>query len=501
MKNKGGGMKAGRIFIVGLSWVVVMGWGMGAMAQAPDTLWTRMYPMNGGEFFGFDHFSVCQAVDGGFAVAGCSSGVFSNLDILLMKVDSLGEYQWGHHYAQGASAYIVVHEARSVRRTIDGGFVITGLRCVQLSPYSEILCYSFMVKTDTFGGLQWQRTSSAGQMSYYGEQTPDGGYICVGGDSYHYGFLVSKKDSQGINEWFRDYGGSGSEDAYSAQGTDDGGNIIVGYTNSFGAGANDLFLVKTDSLGDTLWTRTYGGIGSDIANCVRQASDGGFALCGGTTSFGAGGSDVYLIRTNSLGDTLWTRTYGGSSNDEALSMQITDDGGYILAGHTRSYGAGSYDVYVIKTNALGDTEWTATYGGPGSEGAYSVQQTSDGGYIIAGGCGDGDDLYLVRLAPEATSVPPENSNEMVPMSFSLSAPYPNPFNPATVISYEVPVRGRVKVNIYNILGQEVATIAEGVVSPGSYSVVWEAGELPSGIYFVQMQAGEFVQTRKVVLLK
>jgi hypothetical protein len=467
-----------------------------------------VYPMFGGEFFGYDHFSVCQAMDGGFVAAGCSlsySGA-SSIDFYLMKVDSMGEYVWGHHYAHGAAAYLVLHEARSVQPTTDGGFVIAGLRCVQASPYSDILVYSFIVKTDSSGGLQWQRTSSAGQMYYYGEQTSDGGYICAGGDSYHHGFLVSKKDSQGINEWYRDYGGSGSEDAYSAQGTDDGGFIITGYTSSFGAGANDVYLVKTDSLGDTLWTRTYGGTGSEVGNSVRQTGDGGYVICGGTGSFGAGGGDVYLIKTNSLGDTLWTRTYGGSSNDGASSMQITNDGGYIMVGTTESFGGG-IKYYLVKADSLGEEEWTATYGVPYYNHAHSVRQTRDGGYIVAGNT-NGDDLYLVRIAVEETSVPHGNDNMKPPELYNLAFPYPNPFNAVVTIPYEVPVLGHVGLAIYNVLGREVATAADHMAQPGSYSVTWDAGELPSGIYFVRMsagtpsgEAGEFSQTRKVVLLK
>jgi hypothetical protein len=133
----------------------------------------------------------------------------------------------------------------------------------------------------------------------------------------------------------------------------DGGFIITGITNSVGAGGYDVYLVKTDSLGDTLWSRTYGGTGDDEGMSVKQTLDGGYIIVGWTNSFGAGDYDIYLIRTDSLGDTLWTRTYGGVFNDGGYSVQQTTDGGYIIAGYTNSFGAGGFDVYLIKTDANG----------------------------------------------------------------------------------------------------------------------------------------------------
>jgi hypothetical protein len=182
--------------------------------------------------------------------------------------------------------------------------------------------------------------------------------------------------------WWRTYGGPDSDFGYSVQQTTDGGYIIVGTTLSFGAGDWDVCLIKTDSLGDTLWTRTYGGIGGDEGHSVLQTSDSGYIIAGYTISFGAGSEDVYLIKTDSLGDTLWTRTYGGPGSDFGYSVQQTTDGGYIIAGTTESIGAGAGDAYLIKTNDLGDTLWTRTYGTDLEEEGSSVQQTLDGGYVI-----------------------------------------------------------------------------------------------------------------------
>src|SRR3990172_2495921 len=196
------------------------------------------------------------------------------------------------------------------------------------------------------------------------------------------------------------FGGTSYDWGFSVQQTTDGGYIITGTTPSFGAGGQDVYLIKTDAGGNSLWTKTFGGITYDVGNSVRQTTDGGYIIAGTTYSFGVGNYDVYLIKTDANGNTLWTKTFGGTSSDEGYSAQQTTDGGYVIAGLTDSFGAGLYDVYLIKTNGSGDTLWTKTFGGIGIDYGLSAQQTTDGGYVIAGvtqsfGAGI-DDVYLIK---------------------------------------------------------------------------------------------------------
>ncbi|MFA5032844.1 MAG: T9SS type A sorting domain-containing protein [bacterium] len=185
-------------------------------------------------------------------------------------------------------------------------------------------------------------------------------------------------------EWIQTYGGTKNDKGYCVQQTSDSGYIIIGETYSYGAGYKDAYLIKTNQIGDTLWTRTYGGIKDDCGNSVCQTNDNGYIITGYTDSYGAGNSDIYLIKTNSSGDTLWTKAYGGNYTDWGESVQQTQDGGYIISGGTYSYGAGNGNAYIIKTDPSGNVLWTRIYGMPGIDCGYSVHQTSDNGYIITG---------------------------------------------------------------------------------------------------------------------
>ncbi len=237
------------------------------------------------------------------------------------------------------------------------------------------------------------------------QQTSDGGYI-ITGSSYSYGaggydvYLI-KADADGTVVWERTIGGSSTDVAFSVQQTSDGGYIVAGETNSYGAGNRDVYLIKTDSNGAVIWERTIGGSSDDRGYSVQQASDGGYIVAGKTNSYGAGSSDVYLIKTDSNGTVLWEETYGGTGYDIGYSVQQTSDGGYIITGSSYSYGAGGYDVYLIKTDPSGTSLWEKTFGGEQTENGRDVSQTSDGGYIVAGearsfGSASWADIYLLK---------------------------------------------------------------------------------------------------------
>jgi hypothetical protein len=356
-----------------------------------QTNWARTY---GGESNDAGS-SVQQTTDGGFIVVGetYSFGA-GGTDVYLIKTNAQGDTLWTRTY--GGSR---CEMGRDVRQTSDGGYVITG----SIWTYGVGDTDLYLVKTDSSGREVWTRVyGGLGRDAGHSvRQTTDGDYIIVGtsrssGDSLGDVWLI-KTNASGDTLWTRTFGGPSEDMGNSVQQTADGGYILAGSTRSFGAGSDDVYLIKTDAQGDTLWTRTYGGTGSDDGNSVEQTTDDGYIIAGSTSSFGAGSNDAYLIKTDAQGDTLWTRAYGGPSREAGYSVQQTADGGYIIGGLTFSFGAGSDDVYLLKTDAQGDTLWTRIYGGSQNDGGRSVGQTSDGGYVVAGFSRSGVlKVYLIK---------------------------------------------------------------------------------------------------------
>ena len=293
--------------------------------------------------------------------------------------------------------------AWSVQQTADGGFIIAGYTDSFGAGASNI----WLVKTDLGGFQQWDKTFGIdGQdVGTSVQQTADGGYVVAGYTSSlgagSRDFWLVKTDALGNEEWNKTFGGAGDDQGWAMQQTSDGGYVLAGLTWSFGAGSSDFWVVKTDPLGKEEWARAYGGDTNDWAWDVQQTLDGGYIVAGRTQSFGAGGDDFWLVKTDALGNQEWDETYGGSGTDIAYALDRTTDGGYILAGVNGSFDAGGGDLWLVKTDALGVEEWAQTYGSAGLDRAFSVRQTTDGGYIAAGDTSSFSplsdaDLWLVK---------------------------------------------------------------------------------------------------------
>jgi predicted secreted protein len=228
-----------------------------------------------------------------------------------------------------------------------------------------------------------------------------GGYDC---------WLISM-DSKGRERWNQTYGGPGNDEAMAVLETSDGGLIFAGGTDSQGMGNFDAWLMKTDSLGEEIWNRTFGGSGYDWAYSLQKTKDGGYIILGETESFGSGGKDAWLIRTDGEGDELWNRTYGGANDDGGRSAKGTEDGGFIITGFTESFGAGGSDLWLLKTDSEGAEVWNVTYGGSRDDVGEAVGQTPGGGYVVAGGASaplDGKasagDAWLIITDPDGKAI-------------------------------------------------------------------------------------------------
>ena len=360
----------------------------------PPVKWNKTY---GGSRPDMAYF-VQQANDNGYVITGYTSSFGAgSTDFWLVKTDWNGNIQWNKTYG-GTSQ----DKAYSVEQTNDEGYILAGSTTSFGAGFSDF----WLVKTDSNGEQIWNKTYGGSRLddAYSVQQTIDGGYIAAGstnsfGSGYKDFWLV-KTDPNGEMQWNKTYGGIYDDIAYSVQQIADG-YIVCGYTGSFGAGYEDFWLVKTDSNGNAVWNKTYGGENSDYAYFVQQTSDNGYILAGSTYSSSTE-FDIWLVKTDSSGNMQWNKTYGGSLDEEAYTVRQTSDGGYIITGFTDSF-SDNRDIWIIKTDSSGNVEWSQTYGGTREDEAYAVQQTSDGGYIIAGttysfGPSWDPNFWLIRLA-------------------------------------------------------------------------------------------------------
>jgi uncharacterized delta-60 repeat protein len=398
--------------------------------------------------YGGNNFDIAYAIqntsDGGYIVAGStnSSGAGSN-DAWVFKLNSTGSIVWQNSYGG-----IYYDDAASIQQTADGGYIVAGTT------------YSFGAQTGDFwllklnsgGSIAWQKTygGSGDDEAYSVRQTSDGGYIVAGTTNSFgtpgYDAWVLKLNSAAGIVWSKTYGGSYFDIAYAIQNTSDGGYIVAGSTNSFdGGGYDHAWVLKLNSTGGITWQNTYGGYGNDEASSVQQTADGGYIVAGDTNSSGAYYDNFWVFKLDSNGSVVWSYTYGGSDYDDAYSVEQTADGGYIVAGTTYSFGAGFGDFWLLKLNSAGLVVWQNTYGGSDDDVAYSVRQTPDGDYIVAGttasfGVGTYN-VWVVKLVTDGGitwgpgSGASTSTTSVIPSVFNVagSATSVTPVNSSTIV--------------------------------------------------------------------
>ncbi|MFW9777777.1 MAG: hypothetical protein ACFFE8_02905 [Candidatus Heimdallarchaeota archaeon] len=369
------------------------------LTNSPKALWNQSYGVTGGG----DAPDLIQTNDGGFALAG-STGVGNayGSEMWLVKTDDEGVVQWTHTYGGLAADW-----ASALIQTTDGGYVLAG----NTRSYGGGAGDMWLVKTNAIGVALWSQTYGGFETDEASAlvQTADGGFAIAGFTSSFYlgGFdmMLVKTNSNGTEEWIQTFGGKQNQfinsDDYATAliQTTDGGFALAGYNVSFDQGS-DMWLVKTDRNGNAIWNQSYGGRGGDEAYAVIQTLDGGFALVGVTGSFGAGGGDMWFVKTNADGVMQWSQTYGGTGSEWARTLIQTSDGGFAIAGLTGSFGNGGGDMWLVKTNVDGKILWSETYGGPESDWASAMLQTADGSFVLAGLTGSfgtsGRDMWLVK---------------------------------------------------------------------------------------------------------
>ncbi len=541
-------------------YIILMGILVGATYELPlhADSWAKAFGGDSSDYA----YSVKQTSDNGYILAGYTNsfGAGKN-DFLAIKLDSLGELEWARTFG-GDSSEI----AYSVSKTQDNGYILAGGTKSFGAGSGDFL----VIKLDSLGNVTLAKTF--GDTLYDGAvsifPTFDNGYIIAGS-----GGSVIKLDSSSDVSWSKTFSINNLDILTSISSTSDGGYIIAGLTGDpYNTGNTNILAIKLDSLGNIAWSKTFGGGDLDAAFSICEDSSGNYMLAGKWSYYGWGRSDYWLIQLDSLGDIIWSKVYGGSGHNWAFSVSPTSDTGYIVAGWTDSLGVGKNDVMIIKLDSLGDIIWSKTFGGTDYEEALSISQTSDNSYIAMGHTtsfgANKEDFLVVKLEADGSmdascpiqdcspivrvvtdsidvsSITPDTSSPSIiskVCTLEVSSPdititdicgqgveemdcrfqiidsrlevYPNPFIQSTVIRYQLSKDlttknqqlTSVSLTIHDISGRLVRSFAINDAGLTVNEVVWDAKDdkgkrVPSGVYYCVLNA-DGKKTSKMIVVK
>ena len=445
----------------------------------------------------------------------------------------------------------------SIQETTDGGYICAGSTLPPDDDFTNFL----VAKTDQNGLVEWTKDygddeteeactilqASNGNYVVFGRTNSDG----AGGFDYY----LMELNSTGDIVWERTYGGDRDEQARSMVKTSDGGYLLVGNTRSFGDElSTDVYVIKVTSDGTIVWEETYGGTGGESPSNAIRTNDNNYVIVGNTGSMGGGGFDAYFLKIDGSGNKIWEKTFGGTEEEDGADITELSDGSLAAVGYTVSYGEGGRDIFLLKLDSSGNEIWHKTFGGIYQDYASNIVSGTDniiftgvvcetlqaertnifetdlngtliqqftsqpgelnmasgdliinsaGNLVLAGSSGsfsNSGDAYILNTSDfrAATSV---EDDDVVLKDFVLHQNYPNPFNPTTTIQYQVPQSGKVLIRVFDVLGEEVATLVDGFKNAGSYSVKFIGNNLASGIYIYSIEMAGKVNTKKMVLLK
>jgi hypothetical protein len=497
------------------------------IAQTPEIEWTQIHSISPeGDID--EGKCIRQTDDAGYIITGSCvpDGLVSDVDVLLLKTDLLGNIEWTKTYGRD-----FFEEGLAVKQTSDGGYIIggravTGSYPIVDPPISDV----WILKTDVTGDTLWSKVFDIPGNDYCTsiQQTTDSGYIFTGTMNSEYCYpnyeineeyepnssraFLFKTDLDGDILWTKTY----DEKSYGncVVQTNDGGFIVAGWI--FLSDPNiqsDMLLIKTDSFGTTLWTKIIGGSDYDIGYCVRQIPEG--YIISGQTKPAGNPYDALLIKTDSEGNVTWEKTFGGKKSDAAFTIEQSYRGYYITGTTNGTWWISNQgDMWAFEVDTNGNLIWEKIFDVALSDIAWSGITTSDGGYAISGfaGYGFGGDLWQAKLVMDPSGIEPDHN---VPIGFILYQNFPNPFNPITKIKFSIPSsrlnpslyqgeghrESMVTLKVYDVQGKVVTTLISEQLPAGDYETTFNAKNLSSGIYYYQLKVGNHSSTKKMVILK
>ena len=486
-------------------------------------------------------YSVKQTSDGGYIMAGSTESFGTGGRIYLIKTNSFGDTLWtktiGGDYEVG----------ESIQQTSDGGYILSGMASDSL--FNSIV---YLIKTDSNGTVLWRKCYEGGEGSSVFQNTDHGYIICgtVSGGFNTTDLSLIRTDSSGNPLWIKRvnlFNLGGSDYAYSVQQTNDGGFVVAGLV---GPTVYYAFLLKFSGNGALTWHKVFNSSATNyLGQSVQQTNDGGYMIAG------YAGNAPLLIKTNALGNPVWSKTYSSASFSyaTAYSMQQTTDDGYIVACFNYNWSTSKIYPFLFKTDSIGTVLWAKQYSFCNSNipnySYPSVRQTLDGGYILScstdsfgagakdfcliktnstGGTGCFDSTLIISASTIVTMTTPvspsvyietaalvpnasigsggivtticSNATSVIDMKIDIKllTILPNPILNTGTISFLLSRSQKVSLKIFNVSGQLVSTLADHVFHAGNNELVWNTNEMTAGVYFLQFQSEEIQQTMKLI---
>jgi hypothetical protein len=471
-------------------------------AQAQTVLWSKNH---GGPYFD-GAMDVTQTADGGYILTGHRGVTHGVEDIYLLRADGQGNEVWSRTFPGPFSGW-----GSEVVELPNGDFLAAGV--FEVNPQTHD---AWAVRTDPNGNPLWIRQYDAGigddDRAHGICPTADGGFI-LAGQAYlpeppfgNYDVYVVKCDAQGNRLWqrFFKYELEAGDVALAVAQTPDGGYLIGGFTHANAIWA--AYVIRTDPSGNRLWQQTYRfGDFAGEANDLQLTADGGFILTGPFMSDWIHDTDFGLVKCDAAGNVQWQRVYGGTESEDSQQVTQTRDGGYLVAGHTSSYGMGGWDGYVLRTDPTGQVLWNHTFGADSDDRAWSVEQTEDGDVVVAGWVWSTPesqwDLHLRKLDDPVTVAVADYGAPPVAGSLEILGIAPNPFTERARFDVRLPAGTRGILRIVDVSGREVSRIEATTSNP----LTWDGRDsrgarVAPGIYFSTLSAGGRTVSEKLTLL-
>jgi hypothetical protein len=433
---------------------------------------------------------VVACADGCYLIAGyTTNSTLYDCDIQLTKTDAVGNKLWQKSFG-GSKPDFPCHMIPSG----DGNFLIVGYSQSYGGGDKDII----LIKVDADGNAAWTKTYGSWGNDVGDDviATSDGNFLIVGssnsGSSTGLNANLIKVDAGGNVIWNKQYGGGSDDFGHSVKQCSDGGFIMLGHSFSYGTNG-DAYLLKTDASGNEAWYKNFGGSQYDEGTYITTNSDGSFTFLVRDSSNAGQDIDVKIIKTDGSGNTVWTKNYGGNKKDTPKMISNTSDGGYIIAAISRSFGWVNPDMWILKTNSAGDTTWTRHYGGVAHEHAYVAKEQGDGSYIVVGksdSYGPDMDIMFLKLNSQGTLA--VGVNELFADAGTIKV-YPNPSNGKMKIDLSGTEFAR--ITIKDVVGNEIYAV-QGIKEE---ELSIDLRTQQPGIYFLRCESDKGTALKKFII--